>query len=807
MSKWVILQLARELDIKPPESDIRIVDMTKSQLCVFVKHHFSERCEGAEHLPRSKLIDLVNNRILFKTPYRVGPETPKRVLCSAMALSLRYDGTPCSIEGIGPSIWRCLFIKNLGLVRDKPSWLTSIGSGVASVAKLPLSIPASLARAGLGTGRGGHSKGLKGIAGAGMAKLGRYLTGEEEAEAHKEKVEQLYATDKPVVSRAGALRSRSIAPWESVYGGTQGLDRRVPIGFDRRTLDAYDRYTIDLGHHRGLIRVFSQNCHLRPLPTAIHGRWVPGVGDFRCGEVNFDDVQMKRACQIVTSIKALRGTSNEPHVICLQEAFGAARQKRIITGLRELYPYVKRGIEGSGALTLFRVPLLKSLFVPFAVAAGADHAPGINKGILMTAHRVARGKILVVVNIHPSAYVNVLGFNKQDVYEAHLAQLTQIRRDSNEFVRSLLAKDVALIRVYAGDFNINRYASVPGGRKEKDFRTAGECCSFEYMQTKFILDAEAPPQLPDTSSKSWYDREAARWSRATRFTLALNEVNGGKVLNPDLPVKVEGHGGIFSWDGSENTVAINDLWDEQFQLIDFVMYSKRNTEPYLMDNRIVRLPQRDVIPWIRRPMTRADCHSEEALDSQGRQLAQNRRLGISWRTSGRGADKAVDLRKYGDGAPEGVPVFDPETKEGFEAMDTCGFSWEVFQSLSPEEKKDFAKSWKSGFFNLDFKPTGRQPDGAWTQPYQMYNNISDHYGVSANIFFPHSVASEFFDELRTRRRLPTTPPLGSLLAMPHFYEQPGKMAHRVLGKQREMIASRRTLRRLRSRSKSKSRRK
>lgn len=476
----------------------------------------------------------------------------------------------------------------------------------------------------------------------------------------------------------------------------------------------------------GLVRVFSQNCHLRPTTTtmlslvrSLPGRLLPEGFDPTCGDVNMDDVQMKRACQIVTSIQRMIGTTSEADIVCLQEAFEKHRQKRIIRGLRRFYPYSHSSYpDEAGSLTMSKYPIVYEEFVPFSRAVGADLF--MKKGMLVTLHEVQKNRrYMLVFNIHPSPYVSVLGATHHDVYSAHMSQLKEISAKSKEVLTAMRRKymDSRIILVFAGDFNINRYASVPDAEEEHDPDKADMCCSNEFMQTEYILKATQPPLTIDPTPQNWYEGS----SNVARFTRDL--------LDKRIPIPIAGHGGVYSWDGTENTVAVNPLWpNPSYQLIDFVMVSNKGTIPAYSDNRIVRLPTQDIIPWVRRPQTRKYCGWPKNVEQQRIQRIKNMRKGIKWR---RGRDGQVDLKRYGS--------------------DTCGVNP---RELSVDEFKKWRKEQERGFFDFDFEETKDY------LPYQMYNNVSDHYGVMAYIIFPGSEAAEY---VRSTRLVP--PPVYSLNAM------------------------------------------
>lgn len=779
MSDRQVKSLAKGLGLTITRSEKR------QGICKLITREFSRKCEAAEAIPRKNIIKMINENLLNDTEYRVGPHTPRHILCSALALALNSKGKTCED---GRVLWKCLLLRELKLTETPTShWLRRVAQAPVTLPYKGLSyLAGATSRATLGTGEGGHLKGYAGVPallGRLRARVGRSIGGMSTPPAVRDVLEKRvgdYETSRSILSSDPTIRNKSIAPWENVKVEEKEPDY-APTFFDRRTLYNFNRFTKELKKRKGTVRVLTQNCHFRPHSDNRLMICNP--------ESNFDDVQMKRACGLIDAIHRIQGTSNEPDIICFQEAFGERRQARIRMGLKRLYPYFEKGVKGSGALTFSRFPIMSHKFVPFDVASGVDLVPGISKGTLLTAHSVASDKALVVANIHPSAYVplNFLsGYldiaNKNDVYETHLSQLKQIRDVSEKFIRDKfggerIRKEKKIILVFAGDFNINRYASVPGGRKEMDTDTASQCCSFEYLQATYLLGAESPPLIPDTSPLSWYDREmkdtpVVRFTDTlNRFTIESHRPLSDRPFPGKLPVKVEGHGGVFSWDGSENTVALNPLWDKQFQLIDFILLSKKYDQPVFMDNRVVRLPISDVIPWINRSVTPGICRGKKNREMEENQIRKNRAMRLKWRTSkNKEGKQKVDLKLYGNNVRRTRHYPDDFLKgksliseEEFNKMNTCGFSYKDYTGLDIGERTKFHKDWDSGFFNLNFEPAGKV-DKEWTLPYQLYNNVSDHYGVVSSIVFPDSEASEFFKDLRERGRVPPIPPIGSYTA-------------------------------------------
>lgn len=681
--------IARELGVKVKSSNPSR-GPSRRDYCRAITRVFGERCAAARGLSSAELLSILNDNIFYRKGVKIPAGTPKEKLCIAVAATLNKEGE-CSREGL--NWYQCAAYNSLNPEDE---------GMIASIAKFPFRLPGRALRGvrrGVGYLLGGEEEGRSHLGSALTGRVGAaLLPGDVEAEG----AEELRRTPSP---RGAAATMRSMipptsrrfedrTPWEK--NTARRKTNMKPRAFRKEYIDRFRRKCQLLGTKNGLVRVFSQNCHLRP-PT-IMGLAYLGQ-DPMCGDVNFDDVQMKRACQIVTSIQRMRGTTSEADIICLQEVFKADRQNRIIRGLKRFYPHVTRSIADAGSLTLSKYPTLYNEFVPFTKTIGADTR--MKKGMLITFHEISPKRYLLVFNIHPSAYVDALAATTPDVYRTHVAQLRQIRAKSEEVLRELRERfGGRIILVFGGDFNINRYASYPDSEEEHDPSKADLCCSNEFMQAEHILNAVQPPIAMDPTKQNWYTGT----SNVAKYTQDR--------LDKSIPEPVPGHGGVYSWDGSENTVAVNPLWPvPSYQMIDFIMVSNMGLTPAYMDNRIVRLPTLDIVPWIRRPMTRKYCKGKTNVEQQREQRIKNMRKGIRWRRS---ADGKPDLKRYGSR--------------------DCGVNP---RSLTVREFKKWRQEQEQGFFDLDFEKTNDY------LPYQMYNNVSDHYGVLAYIVFPNTEAAAY----------------------------------------------------------------
>ena len=681
-----LASLAEDLDIKMAR------DSSKPELCQAIKKSFKDRCNAAQHLSNAQLLKVLNSKIFKDVSYKVSANTSRDKLCAAVAATLSKEGE-CSKEGL--NLYQCAASNAIKSVDDRYRVTKAIhdvrktvGSvlGAKELGRKPLDNPGTLGYLHAMTHGAAH-------------KIG-YLTLPDESDSDSESTSKsklshkfrknIAFTTRPILTASRKMKDRT--PWESNTARRQTGDKSKT--FNMAEVTEFGEKCRKLGTKQGLVRVLTQNCHLRPSTGPAYCR------------VNFDDVQMKRACQIVTSIQHMQGTTSEADIICLQEVFETKRQERIIRGLKHRYKFVAHSTQNAGSLTLSKYEIVFKQFISFERVASADAL--MDKGMLITLHKISNRRYLLVFNIHPSPYVLAPGLQTTyaDIYRAHVGQLNQIRERSDYFSNYFQTnlKRGRIITIFAGDFNINRYATLPDSADEKNADKANMCCSNEFIQAEHILNAVQPPLTVDPTVENWYGGT----SNVATFTRDL--------LDKSIPLPIPGHGGVYTWDGSENTITQNPLWPPSFQMIDFIMVSNSGHTPAYMDNRVVRLPTKDVIPWISRAATHSLCDSAENVANQKVYTENNRKRNIMWRKK--------------NGEPD-LTSYDPNN---------CGVDP---RSMSGEELEQWRKEKESGFFDdVTFDFTKTNPP-----PYPMFNNVSDHYGVLAYIVFPRTEAAEYAETI------------------------------------------------------------
>ena len=217
----------------------------------------------------------------------------------------------------------------------------------------------------------------------------------------------------------------------------------------------------------------------------------------------------------------------------------------------------------------------------------------VEKGIQHAAFRVmGKNNVVHVFNMHPHAYVGLTfkGYNVVDgvsVRRWHKQQMAQAARFIEEHTKE---KHIAAYSTtfVCGDFNVNRYAAAPNmpdikKPQERFEATAASYCSAEIVDTLHALQSYQPPTVLDTDRNHWPDVDNAV------FPPASDEISGRRERYAVGPAA----GGIFTWDGLNNSVTINPRWPMALQWIDYVLVRHSTLESYrpplYADNRVIRL--------------------------------------------------------------------------------------------------------------------------------------------------------------------------------------------------------------------------
>ena len=203
-------------------------------------------------------------------------------------------------------------------------------------------------------------------------------------------------------------------------------------------------------HWRQTWRVVSYNVFMRP----------PGISSDKHGDLKNERLQT----MIVDLLPAY-------DIVCLQEMFNLCncrRQKLIDAAVKRGFKYYSVPPDAplfssywvnSGLLTLSKVPIVLTKFMPFKAGSGVDKYA--YKGLLYSRLSVGKNRFVNLFNVHLQAHYNS---DDRDNIQARLDQIVEIR----SFVVELLANYAGLEdgrpfqeAVYLlGDFNVCPYKNI-----------------------------------------------------------------------------------------------------------------------------------------------------------------------------------------------------------------------------------------------------------------------------------------------------------------------------------------------------------
>jgi hypothetical protein len=231
------------------------------------------------------------------------------------------------------------------------------------------------------------------------------------------------------------------------------------------------------------ISIMTQNLHFRPEDNSI-------TNDGVCtGETNFQNIQLRRACEFTQAVAKMG--DEQPDIICIQEATSSNANEKLYDGLTKLnYRHViQKEVADLGRTKTLSRAIAGSLFNPpglsisykegyklifkdylffansnwttyfakgdeqFAAVAGADYIG--YKGAVIALLEVPKEKItdsnddnddkhcILIVNAHPSPYVNIDGFvgsyflkHTEDftkIYDIHKRQTNMVEQYIDAF--------------------------------------------------------------------------------------------------------------------------------------------------------------------------------------------------------------------------------------------------------------------------------------------------------------------------------------------------------------------------------------
>ena len=385
------------------------------------------------------------------------------------------------------------------------------------------------------------------------------------------------------------------------------------------------------------LRIMTYNLHFRPYDSAI----AQGNCDAVCIDNSFQNAQQRRARLFVKNIEKMKKQGEHPHILSLQELTQEDAAKIVLNGLRKLgyrgesvefSNYCMKGRMNDSNSVLQDMQLLsKNIFVAtgqtilvhdscsykeirddeplrksFDYYAGADQFN--RKGVygLKLQNKTNPNNVIYVFIMHPSPYVDsglptiipdyqfrphgeIEEYSPGFIHDIHTQQLMFARKNITKYVNSKNKPDIETIQgiFLCGDMNINMYQPMPGSEDEKTHEKASSCCSKEYQTMLDILSAEHPPIIPDTNETRWLNEQKLFDNRID---------NGEKLITQKLPAGF----GLFTWDAANNTIALDPLWDKQYQWIDYVLFMtdvegvSNLKVPYMMDNRAISLGTRYV---------------------------------------------------------------------------------------------------------------------------------------------------------------------------------------------------------------------
>jgi hypothetical protein len=342
----------------------------------------------------------------------------------------------------------------------------------------------------------------------------------------------------------------------------------------------------------GVVRILSQNMHARPLNPG------PGLSEPCNPALHFHNRQERRVPLCGQKIRQMPPYL-QPDVVCFQELQDGGEQamdrELISKPAGRLYPSppfqreekclntYQSGFDmcvmwpvlncpkdtclpktrliayPGGLFTYSRLPVMSQHSHIFTSWAGAEY--WVNKGVIHTQFEWDDNKSLHVFNCHPAAPITFTDnffctrLHNCTIGEVRARTLAQLR-EIHDFCKRLERLNVihpSDMVVFCGDFNMNRYTALWETPDQEHVNTASVCCGEEFYTLLTRLEAEQPP------------------------------------LYPAPEPYMGGHGGIFSWDGSENAITQNHMWPKSFTLIDYVLFSTKHHEPYYADNMVIRI--------------------------------------------------------------------------------------------------------------------------------------------------------------------------------------------------------------------------
>jgi hypothetical protein len=396
---------------------------------------------------------------------------------------------------------------------------------------------------------------------------------------------------------------------------------------------------------KGVVRIMTQNMHARPInryqPSeelseigseevksaaktgdlgSLFGAYIFGALATRKGiaagqsikasalptcdsSYNFDNGQVERGTNFAELLRTRAAGTWHPQIICFQELqedtydivdaiLTAPMDDEFVTvpyqtalcsggGRRPGYEgtclpkQLKRGALVPGGIHTYSVwPIVKQVDMSFEGGPGPDSV--VNKGAVYSKIQAKWGDKetnIHVINMHPSAPITdktqglfgapgVLGKVRGGCVNGSMnCSIFMMRASAIKQLRMVLAFKESLgipqdeSVFFAGDMNINRYTALWETEDQEKPPIASVASGEEFNRLLTELMAEQPPLY----------------------------------ANPQPTRGVgNGHGGVFTWDGSENAITVNPLWPESYTWIDYVLFSTQNAAPLYMDNSVCR---------------------------------------------------------------------------------------------------------------------------------------------------------------------------------------------------------------------------
>lgn len=356
------------------------------------------------------------------------------------------------------------------------------------------------------------------------------------------------------------------------------------------------------------------------------------------------------------------------------------------------------------------------------------------------------------------------------IVRAHRQQLAAIQQFIYSGVLPFLKQNnIRLHGLYiVGDMNINRYKTT-SATSSLSPSTANVCCSDEYFEMLSILDAKQPPITLSPPPPLLSTASVGPWKCS----------------------------GMFSWDSGCNTVISEDaVPPPTYEWLDYVLYAygkddemRRSLfadgrpDPLYMDNRVVRIQTTRYFPeisafWQPGCTQKRISYLKSLTASAGGQIpsatsdpylaylvANLRQANAHYdaRYQQGVAQQQVLLlafckRNAANVSPQSMwkTIVDDAPRGGLTYRQWCEYIYSVPESESMNVWKGLDYyGWNANDVNITADwadPTGRPRWVGEPHGYRMLNDVSDHFGVMANVLLDTAPNRKAWDEYNDREK-------------------------------------------------------